>query len=816
MKLSRKACAAALAATLSSILPSALLAQNSIPPINETNQGTIQAQYGLFKGPKINVLDTDFAGGADPTGAQDSTSAVQAAFSYAQSLASSSSAAPVLYFPRGQYKGTFTFLNNGTNSVSIEGDGSGVTELLPQNTSGVVLDYQAAGTAIPYGHTHVSDLTIWGLGHLSSADLLEVNNTNNMDVHNVVLGNTAGTCISVEGSSERNQFDNLELPDCRTAIKNSGNSNENYYRNYHIFQPGEDAGKWSWNVNANPSTGVLPASGTQIPDYHAAVSVSETQNVHFENGSIKGSIYQGCFQFFGTNGFSVKHTYCEAYTTPGLNPSLQVGGQAPLGHLTTALTATSTTATLDDGIYWPGYFGLQADALLSSYSRPVYIMPPDYQKSVAGVTSPPSSLCSGVANCTITTGTYETATLQAVWGANAGGAAANVILTRGSSSLAWPAGAVLARPHIGDDGDGTSAENHWNGVLGVDANHTSGVNDTVLGTGSWVFTPARATSEIIVGPVYDGYTALTNGGGYSPDGSQHLATLHTSFDEFYTGNAAVGEGIILVPLNGEVIQDNACLPPQDAYPSFGTNPTNLFSTYSNGSCNAFFPTYADHSMSNAFYTDTSAGAFVQPADHSFQRRTYQLNALAGTEFYGGYTIHDTGAAGTPTVDLILNGYPNSPSSLGAFFPSTNQYSLLATASQVTANVPLAAQGGVINSINGYTTATSYIMPAGQQYVQFNPSAAATLTLPPLTTGEEFVINIPQANTQQITLTAPSGAIYVNGASVGATYKISSFVGSLLFETDGANYQLLTPIGYTGSCASPKAPVYTNGVVTACQ
>ena len=127
-----------------------------------------------------------------------------------------------------------------------------------------------------------------------------------------------------------------------------------------------------------------------------------------------------------------------------------------------------------------------------------------------------------------------------------------------------------------------------------------------------------------------------------------------------------GKGIILIPLNGEVIQDNACLPPQDAYPSFGTNPTNLFSTYSNGSCNAFFPTYADHSMSNAFYTDTSAGAFVQPADHSFQRKTYQLNALAGTEFYGGYTIHDTGAAGTPTVDLILIGYPNSPSSLGAF------------------------------------------------------------------------------------------------------------------------------------------------------
>ena len=80
-------------------------AQNSSPPPMILNaQGEVQAQLGVFKGPKVDVLDTDFSGGADPYGVNDSTAAFQAAINYAQSIATSTVPSPVVYIPRGTYK----------------------------------------------------------------------------------------------------------------------------------------------------------------------------------------------------------------------------------------------------------------------------------------------------------------------------------------------------------------------------------------------------------------------------------------------------------------------------------------------------------------------------------------------------------------------------------------------------------------------------------------------------------------------------------------------------------------------------------------
>ena len=475
----------------------------------------LEAPQTAFKGPKVNVLNSDFAGGADPTGAKDSTAAVQAALAYAQSLGNSSSNPPVLYFPKGQYKISqmleMSYPVNGANGgVSFEGDGTGISVLVFSQPSGASIEYEDVDPG-GGGHLHISGLTVAGQGHTAAQTGIEIDNTANVDVQNVEIAGMGDTGLKVQGASERGEFTNLELINNRRCIVNNGNSNENYYTYVHCINSGQD-GSYSYNVNAQLNTanvGQIPSSGAILPDYHAAITVFGGQNVKFKWGSTKSTINAGGYQFLNTDGGALDDIYVEAAGTPSVNPDLQVGGQAPLGHTTTAMTTSSITFGLDDGVYFPFVYSTAADvastATVGATAYAGVIMPIDY---VPGNMTTPSVECAGISNCTIMQGTTEVVNLQGGYGATPSGATTMQVVRaiNGSTAQAWPSGSVFLIQHNNDDGGVTSHNMHFNG-LDPDGNHTytCSTNPAAESSG-WKFTPAQVCGEIIVGPVTDGYS----------------------------------------------------------------------------------------------------------------------------------------------------------------------------------------------------------------------------------------------------------------------------------------------------------------------
>ena len=80
----------------------------------------------------FNVKDPDFAGGADPTGAADSTAAINAAIA-----AIDAAGGGVLYFPKGTYKKLRTSANIVLcSNITVRGDGMGVSTIQLNDTGG--------------------------------------------------------------------------------------------------------------------------------------------------------------------------------------------------------------------------------------------------------------------------------------------------------------------------------------------------------------------------------------------------------------------------------------------------------------------------------------------------------------------------------------------------------------------------------------------------------------------------------------------------------------------------------------------------------
>ncbi len=686
MQLSRKACAAAFAATLFSVLSNALLAQ-SIPPINQNDQGTVQAQYSIFKGPKVNVLDTEFAGGADPTGVINSDVAIQAAVTYVQGLAANGVNAPTLYFPRGIYQFTQSILMQGANQwFNIEGDGSGVTilnDVSPSSTA-IKLLKTSGPAGFGFSHLHLRDFTVQSTGHTSAADLLDIASTSDVDVEDVHFQGTAGICVNLE-QAERNSFTNVEMTNCRRSVLLSQNANENYFRNIHITQPGQDQSNWSYNVNAvitgtgNSQTSAIPGNARLVPDYRAAFTASGGQNIHVDSGSIKGTVNQGCLQFFQTNGFSVKHIYCEGYGTPSINPSLQVGGAVVLTHGSSALTTTQTGAvTVDAAIYQPEYFATLTDLQYNGGLAQKYLIaPPDFTPG-SGV---PSSIGGGV-----TKGTYEVVAVSAFYGglpassANPNGAGNGYITARGldgTTAQAWPSGWVMGRLHdYADDGDGASEEMHFNSITGVVGSQTDGTSDNTLNTGAWVGSPAQIVAEVLVGPVYDGFTELFTSQGQGganivgnyvgPGTHQAGGTLYSLNDEWYGGStntaAISGSGVVKSSINGGFF-NLSCTPSRQVGGQTLTFPPTV---YNNGpGCDYVDVAYPNDPGGTSYalglfggdgqILDPVQNVVLEPIDLFYNPNGQpRFGGTTGERFQGAYEIRDFGSNGYPSAQLDVN------------------------------------------------------------------------------------------------------------------------------------------------------------------
>jgi hypothetical protein len=763
------------------------------------NNGTVQSQRFVGKiSPQINPLHKDFAGGADVTGANSSVAALNAAMAYGVYLSSANVPSPVVHVPCGTFKVDAPLINStGSIGVSVEGESAcTVFKVTTAMSSGTVMLLNGVSTGVPYTHLHLKDFTILGPGHGSGATLLGIENTQNLDISNVSLQNTAGICLNLQGASERLSVANIELDNCRRSMNLSGNTNEDYFDNVHVLSPGIDAGNFSWNVNA--VNGVLPTSGTLYPDYNQAISVLNAQSVHWRGGSIKSTGNQGAFSFRGTNSFSIANIYEEDFNgaPTGINADLILDGPSVLTHLTSALTTSSLTATVDNAIYQPLYYGTASELSTGGYTWGYILQPVDYLKG----SSAASSIGGG-----ITRGTVEYVNVAGFYGSTTTAAGNLVITARGvlsptgvsSSAVAWPAtGTVLSIIHSSTFGN--TVHNHWNGMNGVPSGYTDGGSPTSPALKS-SFVAGGSTSnvqgEFIVGPVYDGYSGLRPIDSFSPDGWNPESYLTMDHDDTYftTNTANDGTGTVVMGLNSSVEQNLGC-------PSIDGSTTPVASTYlslySNGNCRMSIVQYGsvgDTSSlpaGNAVYKDYGSGIVIDNVKRAASSDFATFNLYGGTtgkQFYGGYALRGIGNGSGSSIasgaNFQITDYPLPPD----FSFAINGTKLLEMSA---AGLSL---GGVI--ISG-TPATGY------QLIATGPTAA-TWQSPPTGTAT-FPSSGVVCGTGATTSTACSSAQITAALNASPTSTLSTSLIPVLNQNTTGTAGNSTQIGgitVTGTPAS---------------
>ncbi len=207
----------------------------------------------------------------------------------------------------------------------------------------------------------------------------------------------------------------------------------------------------------------------------------------------------------------------------------------------------------------------------------------------------------------------------------------------------------------------------------------------------------------------------------------------------------------------------------------------------------------------------SAGGYVDNANNSIASRWSgrYFNPL-GVEFFQYSNAFEMEDMGQTFYEYLSGG--------GAYFAATaaGHDSLQITGSGVTSLVPLAAAGGISSyPQDAFNTGTNVTEAAGIAYVQWNPGAAGTLTLPPVSTRAYFTLLVPANNTQvKKVATAGVGNINVGASAGNSTWTWpNGYPGAVTFYSDGANWQVLNPIGTTKTCTA--APTVVAGVVTSC-
>lgn len=901
-------------------------AQSTAPPIILNAPGEVQAQLIVSKGPKVNVLHTDFAGGADPTGVSDSTAAFQAALAYAQTKAGNASGAgaATLYIPAGRYKMNGCLTITGANAaVNILGDGSSNTEIDQTAASGCTVQYLNTNGGAPFSTVFVKGINLWGSGHNTTASLLDIVDMQFWVLDDVRLGNTGGVALNINGNSERGAAYNLSISQSRRAINANGNINEVYFNNTLAYGNGADNGGYSWNVNA--LNGSLPAAHTATPvaptwtaattfglgtiindsttacgnntqacnwqvtatasansaqlcttgagvpawtakdgnlvidgscqwtnisdrsiirpDYHAAITWLNGQNVHFIGGSYKSTVNMGAFQFIGTDHFSTSHSYCEASGLPSINPCVQVGGTPWVAHGQTAMPATLTdqTITLDgNGIYSPMYFtnlaALQAgQAAVRNWA--IEIMPSDYLKG----STAPSAICAGVPGCTITRGTVESAALAGTYNATPSGSTSALInrlpgLTASPNpQYAWPAsGYIITIPMnaVAPSASGTSQQDHFNGMDGVAAGYAVSCSLTQLTANPALGSPANTCGTVLNGAVYDGWSAQTPANGYGalPYGNQgYQSNAFYSMNDtvVYTNTSGTqgqsNEGAVVTSLSGYVTFNSAgCVEQAAAPPPAASVKTN----YNNGSCVALMSQYPDGSSASIRLRDTGADTTLDSVQAVY-KTDFSQTGIIGPYFSGKYRIGDLGN----NLQVVLVGAPNPYPQLELDNAGANQWQAQKSGTgainidhwqgnEEVHNGFLKTDGNFIpmNNIawvqDAYMTAANVAEVSGVAYAQWDPAAAGTFTLPPLATRGYFTLLVPSGNAQVKTIKTGTGSIFAKGASVGNTWTWpNGYPGAITFYSDGSNWQITTQMGVSKTCST--YPTVVAGVVTSC-
>src|SRR5277367_4414739 len=363
----------------------------AVPLAGGNMTGTLRTPNSVAKLPRVDIRHPDFSGGADPSGTNDSTAAIEAAiaFAVANPQAGSNGATPCVYVPGGLYKVSNTLRI--PSNICIAGDSSQASILqLTSTQTNLLTVYAASCSTTELCNGQISDLQLDGSGHATTGTLLEVDAATQFHITNISMVNHGGRGLQLNNNSERFRSDNLSISSVRWPIILGGDINESYFFSTQILAPGsttEHFGEeyYCYGINCpnncypfpnqGPSGGPSPVS----PDPHGAITVIKAVNYSFYGGSIKPLKYMSGFRAGGYG--SIRNFYLEGFPYSNearLNAGLYInGGVLEKTQLTGELPPTATVVGVSNTSWMAQYFESAADMGTGSIVDYV-IMPQDF------------------------------------------------------------------------------------------------------------------------------------------------------------------------------------------------------------------------------------------------------------------------------------------------------------------------------------------------------------------------------------------------------------------------------------------------------
>jgi hypothetical protein len=382
----------------------------AVPLAGGVVSGTLAVANGVNKLPRVDVRSVDFVGGADATGRQDSTAAVQAAIAFALAKSPSGEATyPTLYFPPGHY------LINGTlripNTMQVSGDSKGGAILQETNPNASLITVYQGPVCTTYScYGGVGNLTLEGTGKATTGTLLELN-TGFFTLRNLHFFNNGGRGLQMNSGSERVVSYDSSFYQVRWPLILGGDSNEDYFYNTHIIEAGQTSdrassaplvGHWCYSVNCTNgqyvAQGTTASPATILPDPHGSIDIDKGVNVSFIGGSVKSTyMLSGVKVWAGTvvrfQNFYHEGTYYGGGNVLATNRAYMIGGAGEQTYLTGALSGNGLAVNVNDTSWMPQFFGAVSDASVNDGNYyPYLILPQDYNRA----STAPSAYVSGL------------------------------------------------------------------------------------------------------------------------------------------------------------------------------------------------------------------------------------------------------------------------------------------------------------------------------------------------------------------------------------------------------------------------------------
>lgn len=753
--------------------------QTAVPLAGGNMTGTLRTPNAVSKLPRVDVRHPDFAGGADPTGTNDSTLAIQAAIAYALAnpQAGSNGATPCVYIPAGLYKISSTLRI--PSNLCVMGDSNQASILqLTSATSNLFTVFAGNCPATAICNGQITDLQLDGSGHATTGNLLEIDGAVEFHIANISMSNHGGRGLQLNNNSERFRSDNLSISSVRWPIILSGDINESYFFNTKILGPGATAERFGeeyycYGINcpnhSYPSPNQGPNGGPSpiSPDPHGAITIVKAVNYGFYGGSIKSLKYMSGFRAGGYG--TIRNYYLEGFpynNEPRLNAGIYVsGGVMEKTQITGELAPSSTVVGVKDTSWMPQYFESANDIGSESYVSYV-ILPQDF---LSGSTQPSQY------NPNIQRGQFE---IVQMGGFTSDG---NVhLLARNVSGSTvngdWPAGSIIEELPAGPHGSIDIEDSHINAIQGPGAGYTDNCNQTGVLT----------CAEIVTGPVPDGLIVDPIGGPLDAfDGFTSSEVTLKNIDSYagtypHSGEIAVHR---YANLNFDGIDGLASNSIETAE-TLGASAQLQLGAITGGSY-LTVPTYSNGRQAQPTVTIPGIGVAWSPVNGLFTHTEQQFGQtggynqwMVGTKFANSYCWFDTPATGsTQSLNRIcFRGSPGITSQAGYEYDvwnGTKWVSAFSVAGQSnsTANVSISGSTAVKGSLTA-SLINGEITVDGATFSTLNAawSAAASLAS---STGRDQTIRLgPGTYAVTATMTEPTNGACVNligsgGASTAA-------------------------------------------------